>query len=38
MKEHLKLIEVEISEYIGNKSNFINNNSGFLINQVQIKL
>ena len=31
MKEHLKLNEVEISEYTGNKSNFIHNNSGFLI-------
>ena len=31
VKEHLKLNEVEISEYTGYKSNFINNNSGFLI-------
>ncbi len=31
MKEHLKLNEVEISEYTGNRSNFVNNNSGFLI-------
>ncbi len=31
MKEHFKLNEVEISEYTGNKSNFVNNNSGFLI-------
>ncbi len=31
MKDHFKLNEVEISEYTGNKSNFINNNSGFLI-------
>ena len=31
VKEHLKLSEVEISEYTGYKSNFINNNSGFLI-------
>ena len=30
-KEHLKLNEVEISEYTGYKSNFVNNNSGFLI-------
>jgi hypothetical protein len=31
MKDHFKLNEVEISEYTGNISSFINNNSGFLI-------